>query len=153
VLRRGEAGRAQGPEADLLAELVERVAHTRISTRARVELRSGVSIPDFPVLSVARGLRLAVDAEQQGWGAGLALILPTPHRGLGGVCPLILSAERLGAEPRGTVASEARHRAPSSSSPLLGGVVLFTVAASHPVCVVWYMPTSRPHYMLSSAAL
>jgi hypothetical protein len=28
VLRRGEAGRGQGTEADLLAELVERVAHT-----------------------------------------------------------------------------------------------------------------------------
>jgi hypothetical protein len=48
VLHRGKTGGAQGAEAYLLRELVERVAHTRSSTRAQPELPGSVSIPDFP---------------------------------------------------------------------------------------------------------
>jgi hypothetical protein len=47
VLHRGGSGRAEGAATDLLAELVEQVAHTCSSTRARPELRGGVTISYF----------------------------------------------------------------------------------------------------------
>jgi hypothetical protein len=76
---RGEARGAEGAQADLLAELVERDAHACSSARARPELRDAMSISDFPV--PVCGTKIAVDRQEaMSSEVELALILSAEGR-------------------------------------------------------------------------